>query len=196
MTSKDIGRDDFEVDAEPEDPRGEDVERLCAELHRARRVRDAHEESVPRSDAPAHLFDGSVEEDLGLVGVERRGERFRHVLDEVVPGRGPRLEALALPLDARDAVEAKGAPRLLRWVPRDEVPKGANPNEAERLHPSVGGRPAVSRVPDARHHSFAARGRELRDVREGQVSRPITDLEHRAVERAEILPETDRENTL
>jgi hypothetical protein len=63
MASKHIGRDEFEVDAEPQDPRGEDVERLCAERHRARCVRDVHEQSVARSDAPA--------------SVERQSERFR-----------------------------------------------------------------------------------------------------------------------
>jgi len=69
MAPKRIGRDDLEVNAEPQDPRRENVERWAAQLHRARLVRDALEESVAWSDAAAHLFDPGVEEDLALVGV-------------------------------------------------------------------------------------------------------------------------------
>jgi DNA-binding transcriptional LysR family regulator len=57
-----------EVDAEPQDARRQDVERRRAQVHRARRVRDGHEEAVAWSDAAAHLFDRGVEEDLRLTG--------------------------------------------------------------------------------------------------------------------------------
>src|SRR5580704_10536129 len=133
MLPKLLRRNDVEVDAQPEDPRRQNVERLAADLHCAGSVRDRFEEAVAWADAAADFPDRGMEQDFGLVWVERRRERPRHVLDKVVARRPPCLEALALPLDRCDAVEAKGAPIVLRWVPRDEVPERAHTNQAERL---------------------------------------------------------------